>query len=178
MGNRESQTSSRKIIALQRQQQALQMRLRGMTYQAIGDALGYTKKAAELSIKKAMQAYRDDIRQDTETLRTKSLARIEALRKQYWPQVFNEEQAPAPGKRRGKKPVDHKAADFLLKLEIREAQLLGLDVQPARLFGTGGGDNTAASHSVNLTGGLPERPPTPEELAPLAPEVPDPASSS
>jgi len=105
----------KEINALDKQLQALQLRIAGVSYQSIADALGYkhasgAHKAVSSALKKTLQEPADD-------LRSLELARLDSAM-----------QAIAASVKQGQ----YGAIDRLLKIMERRAKLLGLDA-PAKL---------------------------------------------
>lgn len=107
-------SGARRLKALQRQKECLQLRLAGMTFADIGEALGISRAAVQKAVGKAMETYRAEVACSVEDLRAASLARLNTLRTAIW-------KAATSGK-------ELEATALALKLEEREARLLGLDM--------------------------------------------------
>ena len=110
----ESKTSIRRLAAIAKQQQALELRKAGVSYVAIADTLGYSGpsgafNAIQSALKRTLQEPADD-------LRTIEVARLDAMLLAIWP---------------GVKQGNYGAIDRAIRIMERRARLLGLDA-PAR----------------------------------------------
>lgn len=106
----ESKTSVRRLEALERQLQALELRKAGLSYPVIADKLGYASasgayQAVESAIQKVLE-------EPAEKVRKMALSRLDSFMLSIWPKL-----------REG----DLTAIDRALKIEERRAKLLGLD---------------------------------------------------
>ena len=114
-GARESNTSERRIEAVERQRKALELRKAGHGYQAIADSLGYdgpsgAYQAIRSALKKTLQEPADEVR-------ALELTRLDHMLKNIW-------QAVSRG--------EYLAIDRALKIMARRAEYLGLDA-PAKI---------------------------------------------
>ena len=119
----ESRTSPRRLAAVEKQRQALQLRYGGATYYAIAQALGYaTAQGALLAVEAGL---RRTVQEPADQLRQLDLGRIDAMLLAIWAKA---------------RAGDYEAIDMVLKLLTRRAKLLGLDA-PVRqeLTGPDGG---------------------------------------
>ena len=115
----ESRTSPRRIQAVFRQRQALELRLGGAPYHSIASALGYaTAYGAQLAIEAALKK---TLQEPAEDVRKIELERLDALLLAVWGKA-----------RKG----DYFAIDAALKILARRAKLLGLDA-PVKQILTG-----------------------------------------
>lgn len=106
----ESKTSQRRIEAIEKQKQALELRKAGATYEAIAKKLEYANASgAEHAIKAALKATVQDA---ADTVRQLELERLDGLLINMWKQVQNGNQG---------------AVDRVLRIMERRAKLLGLD---------------------------------------------------
>ncbi len=119
----ESKTSARRLAANAKQQQALELRKAGATYETIAQSLGYSSpsgayQAIESAMKRTLQEPADD-------LRRLEIERLNAMLLSIWPSV-----------RQG----NYGAIDRALRIMERTAKLLGLDA-PAKqeISGADGG---------------------------------------
>jgi hypothetical protein len=111
--NPESTTSARRITGIAREQQAVQLRSNGASYDQIADALGYSQRdAAYKAVVRGIRRYAEHYPESIELARSMALQRIDQMMLAVWPDA-----------RRG----DVQAIDRVLRLETRRASLLGLD---------------------------------------------------
>lgn len=114
--------SPRRQLKLQRQADAVAMRLRGKSYAEIGRVLGITKQAAHKLVTEALEEMRRQCEEDVEILRQIEVARLEELHDRF---------APMADPKGMDDPVAidmaKKAAEIVLKAADRRAKLLGLD---------------------------------------------------
>ncbi len=107
---RESLSSPRRILAVQKQEKALRMRQAGLTFAEIGRQLGYAdRQGAEKAVAAALQK---TIAQPAEDLRQLDITRLDALLHGAWDEAVD---------------GDPRAIDSCLKVLERRAKLLGLD---------------------------------------------------
>lgn len=107
----ESKTSIRRLHAVERAKQALELRKGGASFPEIARALGYS--AAPGAYQAVMSALRRTLKEPAEEVRTLEVARLDAMMLALWPQV-----------RQGNQGAIEKA----LKVMERRAKLLGLDM--------------------------------------------------
>jgi hypothetical protein len=125
----ESKLSPRRIDAIHKQQQALELRMAGRTWQEIGDALGYANHTGALAaVKKAL---RTTLQPPADHFRSLTLERLTKILQVHWPRML---QADAASTRLCLDTIKH----------IRE--LMGLD-SPAKVEHTGA-DGTPIKHEV------------------------------
>ena len=91
------------------------MRLQGMTFQAIGDALGFTQQAAQKAITRSLEITKAEIAEKADELRAIEAERLEKITAVLWPKVLE-----------GNLP----AIDRVLRARESFRRLTGLDVQP------------------------------------------------
>ena len=109
----ESKTSPRRLLALRKQGQALELLLAGANYTQIALQLGYfdrggAYRAVQAAMVKTLQPAADEVRRN-------NLERLTRLRLANWPKAIS---------------GDMKAIETELHLQEREARYLGLDTQP------------------------------------------------
>jgi hypothetical protein len=114
----ESKTSIRRLQAVERAKQALDLRKGGASFPEIARALGYAGPAG--AYQAVMSALRKTLKEPAEEVRTLELARLDAMLLALWPQV-----------RQGNQGAVEKA----LKVAERRAKLLGLDM-PTKVAST------------------------------------------
>jgi DNA-binding CsgD family transcriptional regulator len=119
-----SRTSARTLLARQREQQALELRLGGASYARIGEALGMTAGGAYKAVDRLMARQEAESEEQTDKLRRLEAARCDRLLVGLWPRAL-----------RG----DVQAIREALHISKRRSELLGLDA-PRRqeLSGPGG----------------------------------------
>ena len=106
----ESKTSIRRLQAVERSKQALELRKGGASFPEIARALGYAAPAG--AYQAVMSALRKVLKEPAEEVRTLEVARLDAMLLALWAQV---------------KQGNQGAIDKALKVEERRAKLLGLD---------------------------------------------------
>ena len=106
----ESKTSKRRLKARERWLAALELRKRGLTFEAIAQELGYA--GAPQAYKAVMSALKETFREPTKELRDLEAARLDAMQEKIWGKTGPEKMA---------------ATDRLLRIMERRAKLLGLD---------------------------------------------------
>lgn len=103
-------TQEKKLAALEKRKQALQLAIAGVDYQTIADKVGYnSRQAAHAAVKSALI---DTLRPPADELRQMQLARLDDMIKYLWSQVSK---------------GNYNAVDRIIKIEERRARLLGLD---------------------------------------------------
>jgi hypothetical protein len=108
----------RRVAAQVRDEQALELRIGGYTFQAIADALQFdSRRSAQRAVDRALDREREAIADQVDEYRTLMLVRLERATRAVWPQVV-----------RG----DLFAVDRDVRLADRQAKLLGLDA-PTRV---------------------------------------------
>jgi hypothetical protein len=84
MANTEGIASQRRLLAREREKEAYAMKRGGATYQAIGDALGVSKQAVAMMIKRVLIESREEMQGDIDEVRTLELSRLEGLLFMAW----------------------------------------------------------------------------------------------
>jgi DNA-binding CsgD family transcriptional regulator len=100
------------ILARTREKESLALRLRGYSYDAIGEKLGIEGQSARLAVKRAMAKIEAISDEDATELRRVEVERIDAMLKGLW-------DAAESG--------DTAAVATVIKLQERKAKMLGLD---------------------------------------------------
>lgn len=113
-------TSPRALVALQRQQQAVELRRAGRSYREIARQVGIGVASAHRLVAAAIAEARTTVQEDVVELRALELSRLDGMLGGLWPQA-----------RRG----NLGAVDRVLKIMERRAKLLGLDA-PAKVART------------------------------------------
>ena len=108
----ESKSSPRRIAAVERQRQALVLRLAGADFESIAKTLGYKDRSG--AYRSVMAALARVPAPEAKTYRQVNLERLNMMRLQYWQRL-----------RKG----DMDAMDMELKVQGREAHYLGLDAK-------------------------------------------------
>ncbi len=108
----DSKASKRKILGVEREQRALDLRKSGATYKYIGEALGISEMGAYKAVMRALGKLNAKIIEDAEPLRRLELERLDRMLAAIWAQVVNGNQG---------------AVDRALRIAERRARLLGLD---------------------------------------------------
>lgn len=115
-GQGESKTSQRRIEAVEKQKQALELRKAGATYEAIAKKLEYANASgAEHAIKAALKA---TVQDSADSVRHLEVERLDAMLLGLWKMVNSGNLG---------------AVDRVLRIMERRAKLLGLDA-PAKTY--------------------------------------------
>ena len=123
MANYRSQ--EKKLAALEKRKQALQLAIAGVDYQTIADRVGYnSRQAAHAAVKSALV---ETLRPPSDELRQMQLTRLDEMIKYLWSQVSK---------------GNYNAVDRIIKIEERRAKLLGLDAPTKTDLTTNGKDIT------------------------------------
>lgn len=121
----------------ERQQEALELRMRGMSQRAIGDAMGISQQAVAYHLKNALLEYQKDIEKNAAKIRAIELSRLERLQAAVWQPALD---------------GNLEAVDKAIKVMDRRAKLVGLDApKKTELTGKDGGPLAVASISVDLS---------------------------
>lgn len=118
--------------------QALDLRLRGMSYPEIGKTIGYTTEGARKAVKRGLEEARTESAETALEVREQEAARLDRILVTLERLL---ERAEASD------DVDNALAvqDRLLKVQERRARLLGLDLQRVEVTGANGGPIAIAS---------------------------------
>lgn len=120
-----AKTSGANVKALESRERALELRLRGLTFDRIGADMKISRQAAHQLVVRAMKDAREQVDQAADDLRAVEVSRLDALLAGLWPKALKGD----PG-----------SIDRVLKIAERRAKLLGLDA-PQRV--AHGGDPDA-----------------------------------
>lgn len=106
------------------EQKAIDLRLAGMTYREIGDALGVHHKTAEEYVDRVLSISGETV-ENREKVLALELQRLDRMQSRLWNRVL---------------AGDHAADYLILKIQDRRARYLGLDApQRTEVSGPGGG---------------------------------------
>ena len=130
MGKPGGKASPRKITKRLQEQQALELRLGGLTYTAIGQKMGFSVAKAHRLVTGALNRLNEKVAETAEQVRRMELERLDVMAKGLWPDA---------------QAGDRKAVEGILKIMERRAKLLGLDALP--------GMETVAAVIVNIVPG-------------------------
>jgi DNA-binding transcriptional MerR regulator len=112
------------IEAALHEQQALELRLAGMTYKEIGKALGLTAAGTHKAVKRALDDVAEETAEKAEQVRALELERLDKMNKAIWGQVL---------------AGNHGAVDRALRIMERRSSLLGIDAPKKQDLNIGGG---------------------------------------
>lgn len=128
-------TSPRALVALQRQQQAVELRRAGRSYREIARQVGIGVASAHRLVAGAIAEVRATVAEDVAELRALELSRLDGMLGGLWPQA---------------RCGNLGAVDRVLKIMERRAKLLGLDapVKVARTNAAGDEDGRDAASYV------------------------------
>lgn len=110
---KESATSARKVQALKREEQILQLRIGGARYQQIADRLGIVPSTVGRALQRGMARWQDQVADLAGELVWLQLERLDRLLLALWPDASQGNVG---------------AIDRVLKIEERRAKLMGLDL--------------------------------------------------
>ena len=96
----------------ERREQALQLRMGGMSYYYIGQELGVSKSTAYLDVQKAIKEIQERYAEDALTVRTMEIKRLDIMMIGLWEKASS---------------GDNVSIDRVIKIMDRKAKLLGLD---------------------------------------------------
>jgi hypothetical protein len=105
-----------RLQARERDRQALEMRMTGMTFQAIGDALGFSQQAAQKAVTRSLEITKGDIAEKSAELRAIEVERLEKVTEVLWPMVLE---------------GDLRAIDRFLRTRESFRRLTGIDLEKA-----------------------------------------------
>ena len=133
MSNEVTKVELETIATSKRCLEALQWRLKGMSHDEIGSAMGITPTKVGTYIKQAMQDIEDQRRELSLALMRRDLDDIERMREYYLPQSMG---MPPPGK--PEREVDIvKAGQMVVALREQRAKLLGTDTDDKKPINEG-----------------------------------------
>mgnify|MGYP000930301741 CR=1 FL=1 len=132
MSGPRSKTAPRTLEARDHESRAVAMRKRGLTYDAIGRALGVTRQSAHAMVKRAMERAATELKDEAREAIALDLERLDAMLAVSY---------------RAARGGDLAAMDRVLKILERRAKLLGLDA-PTRSEVTGADGGPVAIEDV------------------------------
>ncbi len=106
------------INATEMQLKSLELRKRAYSYEQIGKALGISKQAAYVHVKKALEHLRLEVTEVTDEVKQLELARLDAMIARLWRDAMPDDPNAE---------ADHKKMETMLKVMDRRAKYLGLD---------------------------------------------------
>jgi hypothetical protein len=113
MGGHKGQTEE----ATERRLKALQLRMAGASYRAIGSQLGVSEKTAHQDVQRELKAIAEQSAEEAQAVRTLDLERLDAMTIAIWGQV---------------RAGNLGAIDRALRISERRAKLLGIDAPEKR----------------------------------------------
>lgn len=113
--NINSPTNPRRLKARERKQEALSLRMSGVTFEQIGQRLGITRQAAHKAVTQALADIQKETNEDAEKLRHLELERLDKMQASIWASVLT---------------GGYGAIDRVLRIMERRAKLIGLDIEP------------------------------------------------
>jgi len=106
-------TSPERVHAAENRKKAVELRVQGASFAAIGRALGVSTVMAHNYIKKELAELAAATRESTDSLRQMELLRLDRMELSLWDQAINDK--------------EFGAVDRVLKIMERRAKLMGLD---------------------------------------------------
>lgn len=122
--NARTPTRPRRLLARERDRQALELRLEGLTFSAIGAHLGVTWQAAQQAVQRSLNATKSVIAERADELRAIEAERLEKITEVLWPRVLEGEL---------------RAIDRVLRARESFRRLTGLDLAPEAADSSEGG---------------------------------------
>jgi hypothetical protein len=110
-----SPTNRRRVKAAERRAAAVELRVAGLTFDAIGKQLGITRQSVQKHLDAVLDAHAATISEHTDRLRALESHRLDVAAAAIWPRVL---------------AADVRAQDTYLRNRARHAALLGLDLKP------------------------------------------------
>lgn len=107
-----SPKAPRRVKSKERQRQALNYRLGGLTFDAIGEKIGVTRQAAAILVEKALADTQDEVNMAADELRKVELRRLDTAQSAIWGDVLK---------------GDVQAVAALMRIMDRRAKYQGLD---------------------------------------------------
>lgn len=108
----DSKMSKKITRGREREEQALKLRIAGLTYRRIGEAMGISESGAYKAVRRALRRLNERVAESAGELRRIEMERLSALHLAFWPRA-----------RQG----DEKAADRILRIDAAVRALWGLD---------------------------------------------------
>ena len=108
----DSKRSKKIVRGREREEQALQLRIAGLTYRCIGEEMGISESGAYKAVARALRRLNERIAESAEELRRIEMERLNALHLAFWPRA---------------EKGDEKAADRILRIGAAIRALWGLD---------------------------------------------------
>ena len=109
---RQRPTSPRRVLARERELQALELRKAGLTYARIGELLGVSHVAVGKAVRRALAKHSDQTKEAVEELRQLELERLDAVNLAFWEKMM---------------AGDVQAAKLILRTIEQRSRLLGLE---------------------------------------------------
>ena len=106
------ENNEKRFKALERRQQALELRKNGYDYKTIGKTLGVSAKTAFTYVQKCLEEIRENTRETAEDVLELELKRLDVAQAALMPKV---------------QAGDTRAIDTLMRVQERRAKYLGLD---------------------------------------------------
>lgn len=108
-------TRPKRLLARERDRAALELRMQGLTFAAIGASMGITGEGARTAVMRSLEETKADIAERAEELRAMESQKLDAAAQALWPQVL---------------AGNLRAQNVWLRNRERYARLLGLDLKP------------------------------------------------
>lgn len=112
-GGAHSKTAPERVHAAENRKKAVELRVQGASFAAIGRALGVSAMMAHKYITKELKELAIDTRESTDQLRQMELLRLDRMELALWDQAINDK--------------EYGAVDRVLRIMERRAKLMGLD---------------------------------------------------
>lgn len=112
----ESKTSKRILRGREREEEALSLRLAGLTYRVIGEQMGISESGAYKAVVRALKRLNERVTENAEEVRRMELERLDKMLRGLWPAALRGNQG---------------AVDRVLRVMQRRAMYLGLDAPKA-----------------------------------------------
>lgn len=126
-------TSGEKIMAAERRNQAMQLRIHGATFKEIGRAMGVTEQRAHQLVSEGVAHQSLYLAETANELIVIEAARLERLYAMAYRRATFQPPSPAgPDPHRPPPEMDYEAARLCVRISERRSKLLGLD-RPTRL---------------------------------------------
>jgi transposase-like protein len=107
-----NETSKKRLIAAERQREALDLRRQGYSYSMIAERIGVSAQTCFRYVRDGIDSIIKETKEEAEEIRTLELERLDELLRALWP---------------GATDGEPQAIDKALKIMERRAKMLGLD---------------------------------------------------
>lgn len=128
-------TRPKRLLARERDRQALELRMQGLTFAAIGAELGVSWQAAQQAVQRSLEVTKAAIAERAEELRAIEVERLEKITEVLWPRVLE---------------GDLRAIDRVLRTRESFRRLTGIDLAQETAGAATGDTFVLTNGDINL----------------------------